>query len=101
MFPREYITDAVAGSIAFFSSSFLFVSTAASFTLVVVVVLLLSWLPQGLVVVLNTPFEVEHGLSFRAGCPKVFLLFPGVFPPKGSWGGVDVAARASGCRTAI
>ena len=29
------------------------------------------------------------------------LLFPGVSSPKGSWGGVDVAAHASGSRTAI
>ena len=32
---------------------------------------------------------------------EVMLLFPGVLSPKGNWGGVDVAARASGCRTAI
>ena len=31
---------------------------------------------------------------------EVMLLFPGVLYPKGSWGGIDVAARASGCRTA-
>ena len=29
------------------------------------------------------------------------MLLSGVSSPKGSWGGVDVAARASGCRTAI
>ena len=29
------------------------------------------------------------------------MLLSGVLSPKGSWGGVDVAARASGCRTAI
>ena len=32
---------------------------------------------------------------------EVMLLSLGVSSPKGSWGGVDVAARASGCRTAI
>ena len=34
------------------------------------------------------------------GCPKV-VVFPGVLSPKGSWGGIDDAARASGCRKAI
>ena len=28
-------------------------------------------------------------------------MFPGVSSPKGSWGGVDDSARASGCRTAM
>ena len=32
---------------------------------------------------------------------EVMLLFPVVLSPKGSWSGVDVAARTSGCRTAI
>ena len=39
--------------------------------------------------------------TFELVALEVMLLFPGVSPPKGSWGGVDVAARASGCRTAI
>ena len=33
-----------------------------------------------------------------AGCPEV-VVFPGISSPKGSWGGVDDAARAIGCRT--
>ena len=41
-------------------------------------VFLSSWLLQGLVVVSTAPLEVGRGLSFRAGCPKVLLLFPGV-----------------------
>ena len=32
---------------------------------------------------------------------EVMLLSLGVLSRKGSWGGVDVVARASGCRTAI
>ena len=32
--------------------------------------------------------------------PRGFV-FPGVSPPKGIWGGVNDAARASGCRTAM
>ena len=32
---------------------------------------------------------------------EVMLLSLEVSSPNGSWGGVDVAARASGCRTAI
>ena len=63
-----------------------FVSTAASFALVVVVVFLGA---------LFTPRFV-----LEACCPEVFV-FPMVSPPKGSWGGVDDAARASGCWTAI
>ena len=59
---------------------FVFVSTAALFASVVVVVL------RG------------------AGCPEVFpgrffhevVVFPGVLSPKGNWGGVDDATRASG-----
>ena len=63
-----------------------FVSTAASFATVVVVVLL------------GALFAPRFVLE--ACCPKV-VVFPGVLSPKGSWGGVDEAARASGCRTAM
>ena len=37
---------------------------------------------------------------FRASCPEV-VVFPRVLYHKESWGGVDDAARASGCRTKI
>ena len=36
----------------------------------------------------------------RYGCPKVVML-TGVFSHKGSRGGIDDAARTSGCQTAI
>ena len=36
----------------------------------------------------------------EACCPEV-VVFPGVLSPKGSWGGTNDAARASGCRTVM
>ena len=39
-------------------------------------------------------------LVLGAGCPEVFV-FPGVSSPKGSWGVINDAARAIGCRTAM
>ena len=63
-----------------------FVSTAASFASVVFAVLLGA--------LFSPRFVLE------ACCPKV-VVFPGISSPKGSWGGVDDAARASGCRTAM
>ena len=63
-----------------------FVSTAASFASVVVVVLI------------GALFAPRFVLE--ACCPEV-VVFSRVFPPKGSWGSVDDAARASGCRTAM
>ena len=63
-----------------------FVSTAASFASVVVVVLL------------GSLFALRFVLE--ACCPEVVVL-PGVSSPKGSWGGVNDAARASGRRTAM
>ena len=65
---------------------FFCVSTAASFASVVVVVLL------------GALFAPRFVLE--ACCPKV-VVFPGVLSPKGSWSGVDDAARASGCWTAM
>ena len=62
-----------------------FVSTAALFASVVVVVLRGAGCPR---------------FSLEDFCPEV-VVFPKVSPPKGSWGGVDDAARASGCRTAM
>ena len=62
------------------------VSNAVSFASVVVVVLL------------GALFALRNVLE--ACCPE-FVLFPGVSSPKGSWGGIDDAARASGCRTAM
>ena len=38
---------------------------------------------------------------FKLVALEVMLLSLGVLYPKGSWGGIDVAARASGSRTAI
>ena len=38
---------------------------------------------------------------FKLVSLEVTLLSLGVSSPKGIWGGVDVAARASGCQTAI
>ena len=63
-----------------------FISTADSFASVVVVVLLGGLFAQRFVL--------------EACCPEV-VVFPGVSSPKGSWGGVDDAARARGCRTAM
>ena len=63
-----------------------FVSTAASFASVVVVVLL------------GDLFASR--VFLEACCPEV-VVFPKVSSPKGSWGGVDDAVRASGCRTAM
>ena len=63
-----------------------FVSTAASFASFVVAVLLGALFAPRLVL--------------EACCPNV-VVSPGVSSPNGSWGCVDDAARASGCRTAI
>ena len=63
-----------------------FISTADSFASVVVVVLLGGLFAQRFVL--------------EACCPEV-VVFPGVLSPKVIWGGVDDAARASRCRTAM
>ena len=62
-----------------------FVSTAALFASVVFVVLRGAGCPR---------------FSLEDFCPEV-VVFPRVSSPKGNWGGVDDATRASGFRTAI